>query len=173
MTITDGLHRCLIAGLFISLGICPPVAASASVAVILKNGNTLSADSYRVEKNRLRLKYPLGEVEFPLSQVKSIRGDDGSSLLFHDRGRKDAASRPQVPDKQTRDREKLRQWLEQHPPKPPETAGQKKADSFLDRFFSSSEQEQEGMEEEWETLSRQLQKETQDTEKIEENGTTK
>lgn len=173
MTKMKKFHRSLIMGLLILHGACQPAAAGASVEVILKNGNTLSADSYRVEKNRLHLKYPLGEVEFPLSQVKSIKGDDGASLLFRDKGRKEAASRPQVPDKQTRDREKLRQWLDQHPQKPPVTEAEKKADSFLDRFFSSSEQEQEGMEEEWESLSRQLQKETQDSEKIEENGEAK
>ena len=171
MTKMDGFIRSL-ACLFIFQCLCPSDAL-ASVAVVLKNGNTISADSFRVEKNMLRLKYPLGEGEFPLSQVESIKWDDGTSLLFRDKGRKEAASAPQAPDKQKQDREKARQWLEQHPPKPPETAGQKKADSFLDRFFSSSEQEQEGMEEEWETLSRQLQKETQDTEKEGETGTKK
>ena len=133
----------------------------------------------------------------PLSLVESIIGEDGASLLFHDRGRKDAApsrqartrqalppqAQPLIPHQaaapsaspsQQQDNEaKLRKWFKEHPPRPPATEAEKKADSFIDRFFSSSDKEQEGMEEEWDSLAKELLNEAKDSQKGGEDGTEK
>ena len=57
-----------------------------SCTVTLKNGNTVNANSYRIERGRLYLKYPIGEASFELSQVESISGG-GDSDLLQDKGK--------------------------------------------------------------------------------------
>ncbi len=59
-----------------------PAYAQPSYIVILSNGNTLSANSYKVEGGKVHLKYPVGEVTLPMSEVISISaGKDGGEIL--------------------------------------------------------------------------------------------
>jgi hypothetical protein len=54
--------------------------------ITLSNGNVIEANSYSVEKDKVRLKYPVGEVAFPLKEVLSIKEKDGSLELLQSAG---------------------------------------------------------------------------------------
>ncbi len=55
--------------------------------IILKNGNTIKADSCHEKGHRIYLKFALGEASFDLSEVKSITGGSGISNLLQDKGK--------------------------------------------------------------------------------------
>jgi hypothetical protein len=65
-------------------------AATPSLAVTynvkLANGNTIQANSYRVEKGQVFLGYPVGEGAFPLTRVTSITAEGGSANLLQSQG---------------------------------------------------------------------------------------
>jgi hypothetical protein len=62
-------------------------ASCASTFIItLSNGNVIEANSYSIEKDKVRLKYPVGEVAFPLKEVLSIKEKDGSLDLLQSAG---------------------------------------------------------------------------------------
>ncbi len=54
--------------------------------VTLSNGNVIEANSYSIEKDKVRLEYPVGEVTFPLNKVLSIKEKDGSVELLQSAG---------------------------------------------------------------------------------------
>ena len=54
--------------------------------VTLSNGNVIEANSYSIEKDKVRLEYPVGEVVFPLKKVRSIKAKDGSVELLQSAG---------------------------------------------------------------------------------------
>jgi hypothetical protein len=73
--------------------------AHASWKVKLSSGVTVDANSYHIEKGRIYLEYPVGEVSFPLSEIKSVAADSGEVTEFQTRGvpqkEKEDTARPQ------------------------------------------------------------------------------
>ncbi len=61
-------------------------SCSSTFIVTLLNGNVIEANSYSLEKGKVRLKYPVGEVVFPLKNVRSIKEKDGSVELLQSAG---------------------------------------------------------------------------------------
>ena len=68
----------------------PAFGQEASCTVILKNGNAIRANSYRVEGGRIYLQYPVGKASFDLSKVMSVTRSDGKAESFQDKGRAQA-----------------------------------------------------------------------------------
>src|SRR5512143_1314273 len=68
-----------------------------SYVVKLKNGNVLTANSYRIEKGHVYLKYPLGEAAIRESQVESIETQDGRTEYFQSKGEL-VKSEPRAPE---------------------------------------------------------------------------
>ncbi len=58
-----------------------PAYAQPSYIITLTNGNTLSANSYTLEGGKVHLKYPVGEVTLPISEVVSISAGAGGEIL--------------------------------------------------------------------------------------------
>lgn len=54
--------------------------------VTLVNGNTLSANSYTIEGDKINLRFPVGEAGFSLSEVTSIKDEAGNDMLFQEKG---------------------------------------------------------------------------------------
>jgi hypothetical protein len=54
--------------------------------VLLVNGNSLAANSYSIEGDKIYLKFPIGEAAFRLSEVASIKDDAGHDMLFQEKG---------------------------------------------------------------------------------------
>ena len=52
-------------------------SCSSTFIVTLLNGNVIEANSYSLEKGKVCLKYPVGEVAFPFKEVLSIKEKDG------------------------------------------------------------------------------------------------
>ena len=103
-----------------------------SCVITLKNGNTISADSCRVKGGRIYLKYPLGEVSFELSQVKSITGGNGGSSFFQDKGKAQAAGR--------QDRS-----ADAEPPDEAQAEKDSKFNDFFDKYWQADEKTQAKM----------------------------
>jgi len=61
-------------------------SCSSIFIVTLSNGNVIEANSYSIEKDKVRLEYPVGEVTFPLNKVLSIKEKDGSVDLLQSAG---------------------------------------------------------------------------------------
>jgi hypothetical protein len=76
-------------------------AATPSLAVTynvkLANGNTIQANSYRVDKGQVFLGYPVGEGAFPLSRVTSITAEGGSANLLQSQGESKPAENKAAP----------------------------------------------------------------------------
>lgn len=70
--------------------------AQAAWKVELVSGVTLNANSYHIDKGRIYLKYPVGEVSFRLSELKSIAPDNQEVALFQANGIRQAKESPQV-----------------------------------------------------------------------------
>jgi len=60
--------------------------AQAAWKVELVSGVTLNANSYHIDKGRIYLKYPIGEVSLPLSEIKSVAADSEEVTEFQTRG---------------------------------------------------------------------------------------
>ncbi len=60
--------------------------AQAAWKVELVSGVTLNANSYHIDKGRIYLKYPIGEVSLPLSEIKSVAADSAEVTEFQTRG---------------------------------------------------------------------------------------
>ena len=60
--------------------------AQAAWKVELVSGVTLNANSYHIDKGRIYLKYPIGEVSLPLSEIKSVGADSEEVTEFQTRG---------------------------------------------------------------------------------------
>ena len=77
-----------LAALLLVASVMLPCEAAATVAytVSLKNGNTLTANSYRVQGGKVYLEYPVGEAAVHVDQVVSITSSDGQTNLLQDRG---------------------------------------------------------------------------------------
>ncbi len=63
-----------------------PAYALPSYIVTLTNGNVLEVNSYRLDKEKLYVKYPVGEGAFPVRQVVSIKSGDGSLVFLQAEG---------------------------------------------------------------------------------------
>jgi hypothetical protein len=70
--------------------------AQAAWKVELVSGVTLNANSYHIDKGRIYLEYPVGEVSFRLSELKSIAPDNRGVALFQANGIRQAKESPQV-----------------------------------------------------------------------------
>lgn len=149
-------------------------SADASVIVTLKNGNTLTANSYRIEKNRIFLKYPVGEVEVLLPRVESLKEEDGTVRMFQAQGerQKDEAPKPSVQQNATglpaypfakspapayteTDKNRLLEKRAEAAAMP-KTMGEKKADDFVDKYFAASDEDRAKMDKELDTVLDQL-----------------
>jgi hypothetical protein len=60
--------------------------AQAAWKVELVSGATLNANSYHIDKGRIYLEYPVGEVSFRLSELKSVSPDNQGVALFQSNG---------------------------------------------------------------------------------------
>jgi hypothetical protein len=69
-----------------ALSIPRAYAAGQDYIVTLTNGNTITANSYRLEGRKVYLKYPVGEVAIPASEVAAVTTGDGSTLLLQVNG---------------------------------------------------------------------------------------
>jgi len=153
--------------------------ADASVIVTLKNGNTLTANSYRIEKNKIFLKYPVGEVEVQLPQVESLKEEDGTVRMFQTQGERqkqtEDAPKPAVvlppvagipayqvsnsistaPQYTEADKKK---WLDRQAQVAamPKTEPEKKADAFVDKYFAASDEDRANMDKELDSVLDQL-----------------
>ena len=67
--------------------------------VTLSNGNVIEANSYSIEKDKVRLEYPVGEVSFPRNKVLSIKEKDGNVELLQAAGVYVAQTVPKQPPK--------------------------------------------------------------------------
>jgi hypothetical protein len=63
-----------------------PAYAGQDYTVTLTNGNTLTANSYRLEGRKVYLRYPVGEVAIPSSEVASVASGDGGVQLLQIKG---------------------------------------------------------------------------------------
>jgi hypothetical protein len=70
--------------------------AQAAWKVELVSGATLSANSYHIDKGRIYLEYPVGEVSFRLSELKSVSPDNQGVALFQANGIRQAKESPQA-----------------------------------------------------------------------------
>ena len=70
--------------------------AQAAWKVQLVSGVTLNANSYHIDKGRIYLEYPVGEVSFRLSELKSIVPDNQGVALFQTNGIGQSKESPQV-----------------------------------------------------------------------------
>ncbi len=61
-------------------------ADGGSYVVRLTNGNVLTANSYRIERGHVYLKYPIGEAAIKESLVLSIETEDGKAEYFQSKG---------------------------------------------------------------------------------------
>lgn len=64
----------------------PRAYAGQDYIITLTNGNTITANSYRLEGRKVYLKYPVGEIAIPASQVAAVTTGDGSALLLQVNG---------------------------------------------------------------------------------------
>lgn len=55
------------------LTLLPILPAQAAYVISLKNGETITAESYRLDKGKVYLKYPVGEAAIDLSSVADIK----------------------------------------------------------------------------------------------------
>jgi hypothetical protein len=69
--------------------------AQAAWKVELVSGVTLSANSYHIDKRRIYLEYPVGEVSFRLSELKSVSQDNQGVDLFQANGIRQEKQGPQ------------------------------------------------------------------------------
>jgi hypothetical protein len=60
--------------------------ARAAWKVELVSGATLNANSYHIDKGRIYLEYPVGEVSFRLPELKSVSPDNQGVALFQENG---------------------------------------------------------------------------------------
>ena len=72
-------------------------ADGGSYVVRLTNGNVLTANSYRIERGRVYLKYPIGEAAIKESLVLSIETEDGKAEYFQSKGEL-VKSEPKLPE---------------------------------------------------------------------------
>lgn len=73
--------------LFFAAALLAPAAyAGQKYIVTLTNGNTLTANYYRLEGRKVYLKYPVGEVALPASEVAAVSVGDGSVELLQING---------------------------------------------------------------------------------------
>jgi hypothetical protein len=70
--------------------------AQAAWKVELVSGATLSANSYHIDKGRIYLEYPVGEVSFRLSELKSVSPDNQGVALFQANGIRQEKQSPQA-----------------------------------------------------------------------------
>lgn len=70
--------------------------AQAAWKVELVSGVSLNANSYRIDKGRIYLEYPVGEVSFRLSELKSVAPDNQGVALFQANGIRQAKESPQI-----------------------------------------------------------------------------
>ncbi len=74
-------------------------AYAGSYLVQLKNGNSLSVNSYKVVNKKIYLKYPVGEAGIPVQDVLSITGEEGAVDFLQSNGEagKKVARAPEGP----------------------------------------------------------------------------
>jgi hypothetical protein len=70
--------------------------AWAAWKVELVSGATLNANSYHIDKGRIYLEYPVGEVSFRLSELKSVSPDNQGVDLFQANGIRQEKQGPQA-----------------------------------------------------------------------------
>jgi|GEM_PF-6360443 len=71
-------------------------SAQAAWKIEFNSGSAVEANACRIEKGRIYLKYPVGEVSFPLSEVKSVVMDDRAATELQTAGTPQAASTAQA-----------------------------------------------------------------------------
>ena len=129
--------------------ISPALGQDDSCTVILKNGNTIKANSCRIEGGRILLKYPVGEASFDLSQVKSVTGGGGSGYL-QDKGnigtpRPGIAARAAAPASSWGGR--VQPGQDTAPQEDPKMLAEKQHnfEDFFDKYWQADEKTQEEM----------------------------
>ena len=133
--------------LFASPGLCDP--GPGPVTLTLKNGNTFTADSYRIDGGKIRLKFKVGEAAFSLDEVASIDNASGAAKLLQDAGVRQAGypsetTAPVVRETEVGDRKSPPAYSaarQEAVRKEDAMAGE--IDRFIDQYFSANEAQQE------------------------------